>query len=176
MEFCRLANNFNIHDIHIIDEQMFFGDNGQGIGYYNIDFPQKGELMSIIPKEYHQHFTITLMKVNTEIPPHTDSGIKSTINFYIETGDCITQFYKVSNDVAKTKQVNGQSDGFVFDEKDLKETNSFVAQPGQAWLLDVTVPHSVKPRGNFKERLAVAMSSTLCYDEVNQILTTAGQI
>ena len=59
-------------------------------------------------------------------------------------------------------------------EKDLKKTNSFVAEPGSAWLLDVSVPHSVKPGNNFKERLAVAMSSTLCYDEVEMILLMTG--
>ena len=51
-----------------------------------------------------------------------------------------------------------------------------MAEPGEAWLLNVTMPHSVKPGGNFKERLAIAMSSTLCYDDVKQILTTAGQL
>lgn len=174
MEFCRLTSNFNIHDIEVKDEQMFFGENGQGIGYYHVDFPSKAELLNIIPKEYQQYFTITLMKVNIEVPPHTDSGIKSTINFYIETGDCTTQFYKFINDKAETKQVEGQSDGFIYDEKDLEKTNSFVAEPGTAWLLDVSIPHSVKPGNNFKERLALAMSSTLCYDDVKLILSKKG--
>jgi hypothetical protein len=174
MEFCRLRSNFNIKDIEVKDEQMFFGENGQGIGYYHVDFPSKSELMNIIPKEYQQHFTITLMKVNIEVPPHTDSGIKSTINFYVETGECTTQFYEFLEQKVETKQVSGQTDGFIYDEKDLKETNSFVAEPGTAWLLDVSVPHSVKPGKNFKERLAVAMSSTLCYDDVKLILSKKG--
>jgi len=130
----------------------------------------------MIPKKYHKDFSITIMKVNAEIPPHTDSGIKSTINFYIQTGNCLTQFYKLATDKPKTKQVKNQSDGVIYNEDDLMRTTSFMAEPGDAWLLDVTVPHSVKPGGNFKERLAIAMSSTLCYDEVKQILTTAGQI
>jgi len=155
---------------------MFFGEKGKGIGYYHVDLAKKNELMNLIPKKYHDNFSITMMKVNTEIPPHTDSGIKSTINFYIETGNCLTQFYKLTTDKPKTKQVQNQSDGMIYNEDDLARTTSFVAEPGEAWLLDVTVPHSVKPGGNFKERLAIAMSSTLCYDEVKEILTIAGQI
>jgi len=174
--FLKLKNNFDIGKYTLQKEQMFFGEKGKGIGYYHVDLPKKDELMSLIPKKYHKDFSITMMKVNAEIPPHTDSGIKSTINFYIETGNCLTQFYKLSTDKPKTKQVKNQSDGVIYNEDDLTRTTSFMAEPGEAWLLDVTVPHSVKPGGNFKERLAVAMSSTLCYDEVKQILTTAGQI
>ena len=176
MEFCKLKNSFDIGEYTIQKEQMFFGENGKGIGYYHVDLPKKDELMGLIPKKYHKDFSITMMRVNKEIPPHTDSGIKCTINFYIETDNCLTQFYKINTDKPKKNQVSNQSDGFVYDENDLMRTTSFTAEPGEAWLLDVTIPHSVKPSGIFKERLAIAMSSTLCYDEVKQILTTAGQL
>jgi len=174
--FLKLKNSFDVGKYTIQKEQMFFGEKGKGIGYYHVDLNKKDELMNMIPKKYHKDFSITIMKVNAEIPPHTDSGIKSTINFYIQTGNCLTQFYKLATDKPKTKQVKNQSDGVIYNEDDLMRTTSFMAEPGDAWLLDVTVPHSVKPGGNFKERLAIAMSSTLCYDEVKQILTTAGQI
>jgi len=176
LEFCKLKNTFDIGKYTIQKEQMFFGEKGKGIGYYHVDLAKKNELMNLIPKKYHDNFSITMMKVNTEIPPHTDSGIKSTINFYIETGNCLTQFYNLTTDKQKTKQMQNQPDGMIYNEDDLARTTSFVAEPGEAWLLDVTVPHSVKPGGNFKERLAIAMSSTLCYDEVKEILTIAGQI
>ena len=176
MEFCRLKNSFEIGEYTVLREQMFFGTEGKGIGYYEIDLLEKYKLMSIIPKQYHDNFSITLMNVNTEIPPHTDSGIKSTINFYIQTDDCLTQFYKLNTNQPKTIQVENQSDGVVYDEKDLIPTNAFMAKPNEAWLLDVTVPHSVKPIGKFKERLAIAMSSTMCYDDVMKILITTGQI
>jgi hypothetical protein len=174
--FLQLKNSFDVGKYTIQKEQMFFGENGKGIGYYHVDLPKKDELMNIIPKKYHKDFFITMMKVNTEIPPHTDSGIKSTINFYIQTDNCLTQFYKFATDKPKTKQVKNQSDGVIYNEDDLIRTTSFMAKPGEAWLLNVTMPHSVKPGGNFKKRLAIAMSSTLCYDDVKQILTTAGQL
>jgi hypothetical protein len=176
MEFCKLKNTFDVGEYNIQKEQMFFGEKNKGIGYYNVDLPKKDELMFLIPKKYHKDFSITMMRVNTEIPPHTDSGIKSTINFYIQTGNCLTQFYKLAIDKPKTKQVKNQSDGLIYNENDLIRTTSFIAEPGEAWLLDVTIPHSVKPYGNFKERLAIAMSSTLCYNDVKQILTMTGQL
>ena len=174
MEFCRLNGLFKIEDYVTKELQMFYGENGKGIGYYYTDFPGKDKMMSIIPQHLQKHFSITLMKVNDEVPPHTDSGIKSTINFYLETGDCTTQFYKFSTNNPKTKQVDNQSDGFIYDENDLIKTGSFVAKPNEAWLLDVTIPHSVKPNKNFKQRVAVALSSTLCYDEVKSILIITG--
>jgi hypothetical protein len=176
LEFCKLKNSFDVGEYTILKEQIFFGAEGKGIGYYEIDLVERSNLLSIIPKEYHAEFSITLMAVNTEIPPHTDSGIKSTINFYIKTDDCLTQFYALNKGQPKTIQVENQSDGVIYDEKDLIKTNAFTAKPSEAWLLDVTVPHSVKPGNNFKDRFAIAMSSTLCYNDLKKILTTSGQI
>ena len=116
------------------------------------------------------------MRINDIVPPHTDSGINSTINIYLDTGDCTTQFYEFGTDNPKTKQVGGQSDGFIYDENDLIKTNSFNAKPYEAWLLDVTKPHSVKPGKDFKERTAIAISSTLCYDKVKFMLENRGLI
>lgn len=176
MEFCKLKNSFDIGKYTIQKEQLFFGEKGKGIGYYHVDFSKKQELLNLIPEKYHKDISITLMKINTEIPPHTDSGIKSTINFYIQTSDCLTQFYKLDADKPKIKQIKNQSDGVIYNENDLIRTTSFLASPGEAWLLDVSKPHSVKLGGNFKERLAIAMSCTLCYDDLKQILTDAGQL
>ena len=175
MEFCKLRSNFYLHDIEVKDDQMFYGENGQGIGYYNADFPRKFDLMQLlVPPALQKNFSITLMRINVLVPPHTDSGIKSTINIYLETGDCTTHFYRFATDNPRTRQVGGQSDGVIYDEEDLIETGSFIAKPYEAWLLDVTKPHSVKPGKDFKERIAVAISSTLCYDEVKRILQDKG--
>ena len=72
--------------------------------------------------------------------------------------------------------MGGQSDGMIYDEEDLIETGSFMAEPYEAWLLDVTLPHSVKPGKDFKERTAVAISSVLCYHDVKLILDKKGLI
>ena len=177
MEFCKLRSNFYLHDIEVKDEQMFYGENGKGIGYYNADFPRKFDLMQLlVPPALQKNFSITLMRINVLVPPHIDNGIKSTINIYLETGDCATNFYRFATDNPRTRQVGGQSDGFIYDDNDLIKTNSFNAKPYEAWLLDVTKPHSVKPGKDFKERTAIAISSTLCYDKVKFMLENRGLI
>ena len=139
MEFCKLKLKFYLHDIETKEQQMFYGDDGKGIGYYHTDFPRKFDLMQLlVPPELQKYFAVTLMKINVFVPPHIDNGIKSTINIYLETGNCTTHFYKFATDNPKTSQVSGQSDGVIYDEEDLIETGSFIAEPYEAWLLDVT--------------------------------------
>ena len=134
MEFCKLKLKFYLHDIETKEQQMFYGEGDKGIGYYHTEFPRKFDLMmSMVPPDLQKNFSITLMRINVLVPPHTDSGIKSTINIYLETGDCTTHFYRFATDNPKTKQVSGQSDGVIYDEEDLIETGSFMAYPNQAW-------------------------------------------
>lgn len=177
--FRKLKYNYTVGEYNIKDTQMSFGetidDKFFGIKYCYADV-KNNILDSILPKEYHKFFFMTIMQINREIPPHTDSGIKSTINFYIKTDDCLTQFYKFNTDKPKTKQVENQSDGYIFDLDDLIPTESFIAKPNEGWVLDVTKPHSVIPQSEFKERLAVAFSSELEYDVVCDILKDEGYL
>jgi len=178
--FQKLKNNYHIGECDIQDVQIQFGhqiDNKfVGIQYCHVDFVDKMAIMNIIPREYHKCFCMTIMRINTQIPPHTDSGIKSTINFYINTEDCKTQFYKFKNGNPKKEQVENQSNGYIFDINDLEETDFFVAQPNEAWVLNVANPHSVLPQSQFKERLAIALSSELDYNMLCEILTEQGHL
>ena len=98
-EFTKLKSNFYLHDVETKEQQMFYGDDGKGIGYYHTDFPRKFDLMQLlVPPALQKNFSITLMRINVLVPPHTDSGIKSTINIYLETGDCTTHFYRFATD------------------------------------------------------------------------------
>jgi hypothetical protein len=175
MEFRKLNKEFDIGDYKILDVQMSFLKGDKGIAYHYVDF-DKFSVLDIIPKEYRDHFFVTMMCINTQIPPHTDSGIKSNINIYLKTDNCLTQFYKFKNDTPKTEQVANQTDGFLFDESDLEKTNGFIAKPNEAWLLDVTKPHSVMAQGNFEGRMAVAIGSQLEYNIVYDILKDKGLI
>jgi hypothetical protein len=175
MEFCKLNKNFSVGDYQVLDTQMSFVQNKKGITYYHVRF-DKFDAFELIPDKYRDYFTVTLMRVNDQIPPHTDSGIKSTINIYIKTQSCVTQFYKFRHSDPAKEQISNQTDGFIFSENDLEKTNSFVAEPTQAWLLDVSQPHSVIPQRNFDERIAVAVSSTLAYDHVKSILQLNGNL
>lgn len=175
MEFCKLNKEFIIQDYEILDVQISFMKEGKGIAYHYVNF-DKFDIFKIIPEKYKEYFFATMMKINTQIPPHTDSGIKTTINIYLQTDNCLTQFYKFKTDKPKTEQVVNQTDGFIFDENDLEKTNSFVAKTNEAWLLDVSKPHSVIPQAEFSDRMAVAIGSTLEYDAVYNILKDGGHI
>jgi hypothetical protein len=175
MEFCKLNRNFVINDYEIKGIQNSFLKGDKGIVYHHVEF-DKFNIFDIVPKQYKDHFFVSLMCINTEIPPHTDSSIKSTINIYLKTDNCLTQFHKFKNNTVKTEQVDNQTDGFIFDESDLEKTTSFIAKPNEAWLLDVSRPHSVIPQGEFKDRMAVAISSTLQYSVVYDILKEEGYI
>ena len=178
--FCKLKDDFKIDDYQIMEERMSFKDmiDGQlkGISYHRVSSNKESEIMAMIPTEYQQYFDLNLMYVDVAIPPHTDSGIKSTINFYIKTDDCLTQFYEFNTNSPKTRQVDNQSDGFLFNENDLIKTDSFVAKPNEVWLLDVSKPHSVQPQTKFNSRLAIALSSVLEYNQVKDILIAKGYL
>lgn len=173
--FCKLNNEFVIDDYNVLDVQTSFMKGDKGIAYHYVNFG-KFNIFDIIPEKYKEYFFVTLMHINTEIPPHTDSGIKSTINIYLKTDNCLTQFYKFKNNTPKTEQVDNQTDGYIFDESDLEKTDSFIAKPNEAWLLDVSLPHSVIPQGEFNDRMAVAIGSSLQYSIVYDILKDGGHL
>jgi hypothetical protein len=177
--FCKLKQDYIVDNYIIKDRQISFGETVDGkffgIEYLNVD-TKKQIMDDIIPNEYHKFFFITLMRINREIPPHTDSDIKTTINLYIETENCVTKFYRFKNNSPQTKQVENQSNGFIFDMEDLEETGSFISKPNEGWVLDVTQPHSVIPQSRFKERLAIAISTELQYDVVCDILKDKGHL
>ena len=63
----------------------FTGVDNKGIDYKKIWSPEPEMMYKILPKKYWEDFYLTVMTINRNIPPHTDSDILTTINFYIET-------------------------------------------------------------------------------------------
>ena len=179
MAFQKLKHSFAVPDYTVFGSQMQYGEtvNGEfkGIEYLLIEATAEN-IWQVIPADQRDNFFMTMMRVNTAIPPHTDSGIQSTINFYIRTDHCRTQFYSFKTDQPTTRQVNNQTDGHIFDAKDLDATESFCAEPGSAWLLDVTQPHAVIPAGKFSERSAIVLSSKLPYSQVVELLQQTGNL
>lgn len=178
--FCKLNKNFLVENYTVYDVQQQFGQENDGefvgIRYSNVDFTNKSDIMNIIPRAYHPCFFMTIMRINTTIPPHTDSGIKSTINFYIKTDDCVTQFYKYKTNTPNKRQIENQTNGYIFDVNDLEKVDCFTAQPTEAWVLNVSEPHSVIPKYEFEDRLAIALSSELDYNTVCDILREEGYL
>ena len=178
--FHKLLHKFNPEPFDITGSRIRFGEQveGQfkGIEYFNINHSNTDSLFSVVPNKYRENFCLTLMRINTIIPPHTDTGILVTINFYIETSNCITQFYKFK-DEPKKYQIENQKEGFIFDENDLEPAGGFIAEQYDAWVLNVSQPHSVKPLGNITERLGLSLATnTYSYDDVCNMLYETGNL
>ena len=142
-----------------------------GIWYNEIDKEKECPLKGIIPEEFQDAFVMQLMQVNSFIPPHTDSDTLAVINFYIETDECITQFYEIK-DNAKPFQLDNQTNGYLYDLNDLELGPSFNAKPGDIYILDVTNVHSVIPIDERKiKRKALCLASRfLDFNQVQELL------
>ena len=115
------------------------------------------KIYNVLPEKYWKDFHLTVMTINCKIPPHTDTEIITSINFYLQTEGCRTVFYKPKVDSPKTVQVHNQTNGHIYFEEDLEEVGSFVAKDFEIWALDVTQIHSVQ--GEFNLRKAITLGT-----------------
>jgi hypothetical protein len=182
MNFIKLKNNLDIVDYSIYETTNSYGliidGTFKGIKYSNVESSIKQQLLELIPEEHRHYFGISVMQVNTKIPPHTDSNITATINFYIKTDNCLTQFYSLNTDAPKTKQVENQTNGHLFSINDLNIEDSFIAKSGEIWLLDVSKPHSVHPtQPGLVDRVALCLSSRkFNFNETVELLKSTGNL
>jgi len=164
--FIKLNNSFE-KPLYTTTEQLksFKGEDGKGIDYKKIWSPEAEKIYKFLPKRYWKDFHLTVMTIDCIIPPHTDTEIITSINFYLQTESCKTTFYKLKTNSAKTIQVKNQTNGHIYFEDDLIEVDSFVAKDYEVWLLDVSKIHGVK--GNFKMRKALTLGTFVHnYDDV----------
>jgi hypothetical protein len=143
----------------------------RGLHYHYADIENADELLAVLPERYRQNFCLSIVEINTNVPPHTDSGIKAAINFYIQTDGCTTRFFKSKTTAPRTHRIANQHEGgFIFNEEDLIEVGCFCAREDEAWLLDVTKPHAVKPLSD-KVRIAAQLATAdFTFDEVKKML------
>jgi hypothetical protein len=172
--FARLEKTFEKPLYAITDPlKSFKGDNGKGIDYKKIWSPEAEKLYGILPRRYWQDFHLTIMTIDCIIPPHTDTEIITSINFYLQTEGCKTVFYKPKNNDLKTIQVKNQTNGHIYFEEDLIEVDSFIAKDFEIWLLDVTQIHGVQ--GNFNLRKALTLGTFIHkYEDVLKMLKETG--
>lgn len=151
--------------------KTFTGVDNKGIDYKKIWSPEPEMMYNILPKRYWEDFHLTIMTINRNIPPHTDSDILTTINFYIETDDCKTVYYEPLTNNLETFQIKNQTNGFIYKKEQLKEIDSFVAQPMEVWVLDVRKIHSVESIKEEPFRKAVTLGTKKhSYDAVCNML------
>jgi hypothetical protein len=147
---------------------------GKFYGYttYNVDSKTGDMLLKIIPKVYRKDFEPSLISINIEnVIPHTDTEIKATINFYVDTADGVTSFHKVKDGIAPyIEKLPNQTDGALYQEKDLDKIGSFKANYGDIYVLDVKQIHSVKCKPNAIRTAYCLKSYTYNYEDVLNIL------
>jgi hypothetical protein len=139
------------------------------------------DIFSIVPERYRDEFVVRVMEIIGSIGPHTDSEILSTINIYLKPDDCTTTFYNVNTDTKiNTIQIPNQTNGRVFNKEQLSPYGSFIAQTDEAWLLDVTNPHSVtsnKIDNTPVNRTAIVLQSKYySFDQVKEMLKETGYL
>ena len=172
--FKKLKNTFTFNDYQIYQNRIKYGrttDNVfYGLAYDLIDYESNSNLFEVIPKRYQSYFNLLSMTINTHITPHTDSGILCTINFYIESQNAITKFYKIKSSNPELNKLENQTNGNIFDLADLEEQSNFVANNNEAFILDVTNPHSVTCTKYGTRKALVLQTREFSYDEVCKML------
>lgn len=168
--FHKLKDKFEV-PLYVVTDGLktFTGFDGKGIDYKKIWSPEEEKIYKVLPKKYWKDFHMTVMTINCMIPPHTDTEIVTTINFYLQTEGCRTIFYDLKTDNPNKFQIKNQTNGFIFDKKDLTEVDSFVAEDFDIWVLDVTKIHSVV--GDFNFRKAITLGTFVHkYEDVIEML------
>lgn len=149
-------------------------DNGQfyGIRYYTIDENLIHHLKKrVLPDHLYDKFDVLLMFISYDtILPHTDSDIKTVINYYIKTSDAVTHFWKLKSDKedVNTLQITNQTDGAIYPYEKLEHIYQFQAKDNDLWLLNVKQIHSVSDAND--TRLAYCFQSRIPYDIISQEL------
>lgn len=173
--FIKLEKSFEKPLYAVTDNLKTFKHDGKGIDYKKVWSPEAEKIYGVLPKRYWQDFHLTVMTIDCIIPPHTDTEIVTSINFYLQTEGCTTTFYKPKMENLRTVQVENQTDGHIYFEDDLVEIGSFVAKDYEIWLLDVSQIHGVK--GEFNLRKALTLGTFIHkYGDVIEMLKETGNV
>lgn len=161
--------DFTKKDAEIIKYGEEVDGEFRGISYNQCELSQEfaAKLLGIVPPNMIHHFTPMVMEINREIPPHVDSGINTVINFYVKAGGYVTDFNK-PKDGAEAFKLDNQTNGYIIDFDQVDVVDSFTAEDGDAYILDVTKLHSV--HSGVGDRTAIAISTQLSFDEVCALL------
>ena len=147
-------------------QQISFGDV---ITYYDADLAGGGVWFTI-PSRFHSDFCLSLLKITGPVPPHTDSEVKTSINFYLDPGNYVTTFYTPEPKAVK-RQIENQTTGYIFQQSELANRGSFTAKAGDAYLLGVDRVHDVQGSGE-RTLLCLATDKHDFYDVLHMLVET----
>jgi hypothetical protein len=157
--FRKLNKTFSNLDYDQGGEQISYGN----VITYNHAKITKGGVYFVLPLRYRQDFCLSVMNITDAVPPHTDSEIKCTINFYRETDPCITRFYRCQGN-SVTLKIPNQTNGRIYEKDNLVCTGEFMAKEGDAYLLF-----------GIKKRTAICLGTDKYdFDQVSEMLYETG--
>lgn len=168
--FKKLLDNARI-DYQVLDQRIAFDLDSQGrkIQYSNVTSQYLDDFMTRLG-DHARHFHTSFVNIEATVPPHTDIVDQVNINFYIETGDYRTTFYRsTSNSAGFTYADHG--DGHAYRMEDLEPIASFVAQPGDVYVLNGKIIHGVTCDASTPRKVLQVSSRDLEYDQVIDILS-----
>jgi hypothetical protein len=208
MSFVKLKDNFFVQNYTANKSIIAYGEVNKKNKLHDISYDDitlddviKNQILNVIPQEYQFKFEIKLMKINNYIGPHVDHGDRTTINFYIKTDNCKTQFYKFRKEEENPVKIiypiwvdgekisindspnKGSYSGGNIDSTLLVKTESFIAKDNEVYCLDISQPHSVIPlnytsysESSNTRRIAVMLGTSLPYTVVCEFLRQTGNI
>ena len=157
-------------DFEILDKRIEFDldTSGHRIQYFNVVSQCVDDFIARLG-QHGKHFYTSFVNIETSVPPHTDIVDRVSINFYIETGDYRTVFYKSTDNSTRLTYAD-HGDGHVYNVNELEEIDSFVANPGDVYVLDGKVIHAVESAGHLPRKFLQVATDKLEYDQVLGIL------
>ena len=175
MNFLKLKRTIVIDDYTLGDVFLDYG-GGKVMKYHkvlsSVDFKQ------VLPEQYRDRFLVSGMEIFNNVPVHTDSRVKVGINFYIDPGEFETKFWRIKDDDPTLiyNVANQVQNGKVFRPEALEFVESFVAKPGDAYLLDISKPHSVVSSNPSYRFAFVVQTNDYTFDDVANMLVETGYL
>lgn len=117
----------------------------RGISYYYVKNDTiSSKILSYVKPSFRSSAHVSLMRITAPfIPPHTDSDVGVSVNFYVITHGAVTSFYNPRKG-ARRKLIEGQTDGGIWEEEESDKIHSFTAKDKEVWILNTKRVHSVR--------------------------------
>lgn len=167
--FKKLSKSANI-DFTILDKRIEFELNAHGhkIQYFNVSSQYVNNFIESLGAN-SKYFYTSFVNVNASVPPHTDIVDRVNINFYIETGNYQTTFYTGTDNSSRFTYAD-HGDGHAYLMEELEPIDSFVAVPGDVYVLNGKVIHGVASADALSRKFLQVSTNQLEYDQVLEML------
>lgn len=107
-----------------------------------------------------------------QVSPHRDHSTTTALNCYFKAGGAITHYWNVKPG-AQAIRFPGAETSNIYTLEDVEHVDSFMAQDGDAYLLDVSSVHSVERASAAARRFIQFSWDTKTFDEIEQLCKVA---